>query len=213
MEIITKKAAIAAGMKTYFTGKPCVRGHLAVRPVKGGACTECCKLIRAKWVENNKEKSLEIWREYRLRHIEKFREKDRETHKRTYQHRREQCLIKARQRYANNKDKYAQAARKWVSENREKASSYQRNRRAKKAMAGGVNTASDIQRLLTLQRSKCATCRCTIKPGTFHIDHIVAIANGGTNWPQNLQLLCKTCNLKKGAMHPIDWARRNGFLL
>ncbi len=213
MEIITKKDAVAAGLKHYFTGNPCVRGHLSLRPVKGGACIECQKLIRAKWVENNKAKSREIWREYRLRHIERFRENDRAKHKETYHLTKEKKQSQARKRYAANPEKYAQAARAWVAENREKAREYQRNRRAKKAMAEGRHTAADIDRLLNFQREKCATCRRSIKLRKFHVDHIVAVANGGSNWPQNLQLLCKTCNLKKGAMHPVDWAQRNGFLL
>lgn len=33
----------------------------------------------------------------------------------------------------------------------------------------------------------------------FHIDHIVPLARGGTNDSANLQLLCETCNLRKGS--------------
>ena len=32
-----------------------------------------------------------------------------------------------------------------------------------------------------------------------HIDHIHPIAAGGTNAPDNLQLLCARCNSRKGA--------------
>lgn len=32
----------------------------------------------------------------------------------------------------------------------------------------------------------------------LHLDHIVALANGGTDDEDNLQTLCGTCNLKKG---------------
>ncbi len=36
-----------------------------------------------------------------------------------------------------------------------------------------------------------------------HIDHIVALVNGGGNDPTNLRLLCAACNLKKGANHEV----------
>jgi 5-methylcytosine-specific restriction protein A len=32
-----------------------------------------------------------------------------------------------------------------------------------------------------------------------HVDHIVAHANGGSDHHNNLQALCETCNLRKGA--------------
>lgn len=41
MEIITREAARAAGLKRFFTGKPCRHGHVAERYVSGTACVEC----------------------------------------------------------------------------------------------------------------------------------------------------------------------------
>jgi hypothetical protein len=40
MDIITKKEAYARGLKRYFTGKPCMRGHISERSL-GGTCIEC----------------------------------------------------------------------------------------------------------------------------------------------------------------------------
>lgn len=33
----------------------------------------------------------------------------------------------------------------------------------------------------------------------FHIDHIIPISKGGKNKEENLEVICRTCNLKKGA--------------
>lgn len=41
MKPITRTEARAAGLKRYFTGKPCKRGHVAERYLKGGMCIEC----------------------------------------------------------------------------------------------------------------------------------------------------------------------------
>lgn len=43
MEIITRQEAIEQGLGTYFTGEPCVRGHISGRYVKGSQCVACDK--------------------------------------------------------------------------------------------------------------------------------------------------------------------------
>lgn len=48
---------------------------------------------------------------------------------------------------------------------------------------------------------------------TDHVDHIKALARGGSNWPSNLQLTCGPCNNRKRAIDPIEFARRNGRLI
>jgi len=39
--IITRKEAKAKGLKRYFTGKPCKRGHISERLVCNKGCIEC----------------------------------------------------------------------------------------------------------------------------------------------------------------------------
>lgn len=43
----------------------------------------------------------------------------------------------------------------------------------------------------------CNTCKTKLLPKGFHIDHIKALANGGGNEIDNLQLLCKECHYAK----------------
>ena len=43
MEIIERAAAQAAGLKVYFTGRPCVNGHVAKRYATSGACADCIR--------------------------------------------------------------------------------------------------------------------------------------------------------------------------
>jgi hypothetical protein len=40
-EIISRKAAHAAGLKRFYTGKPCIQGHLGERYTSSGNCIEC----------------------------------------------------------------------------------------------------------------------------------------------------------------------------
>ena len=53
MEYPTNRTdAKKAGVKHYFTGKPCTRGHIALRKTKG-VCVECMK---EDWVLDNERR-------------------------------------------------------------------------------------------------------------------------------------------------------------
>lgn len=43
MEIVTRAQAKAAGLKRYFTGKPCKHGHITERYI-AGRCVECLRI-------------------------------------------------------------------------------------------------------------------------------------------------------------------------
>lgn len=68
-EIISRAEAIATGSKTYFTGIPCAKGHVAPRYVNKYLCTVCnyerCKETKAK--PHIKQKSLVDGRAYMRR--------------------------------------------------------------------------------------------------------------------------------------------------
>lgn len=85
-------------------------------------------------------------------------------------------------------------------------------RRARKQQNGGSYTKADVMVLFQRQRGRCAYCRGCIKK-KFHVDHIIPLALGGSNGPENIQLLCPPCNHKKHTKHPIDFARSLGLLL
>ena len=93
-----------------------------------------------------------------------------------------------------------------TSAGNEKRSSYCRECRkgddsahaGKRRGASGHHTSADVQRLFDRQRGQCALCGVSIYAG-FHVDHRMPICRGGSNNPDNLQLLCARCNLRKGS--------------
>lgn len=84
-------------------------------------------------------------------------------------------------------------------------------RRARKRNAAGCYTADDIQAIGELQKWKCVACRLNIKT-RYHIDHVIPLSKGGSNLPDNIQLLCPKCNCEKQARDPIEFMQSKGFL-
>jgi 5-methylcytosine-specific restriction endonuclease McrA len=111
-----------------------------------------------------------------------------------------------------NKEHIKGMGRKWRAENPDKNAVKQRNYLARKRGATGTHDANDVSSIHDRQKGKCACCGVKLNK-KYHVDHIVALANGGSNWPNNLQILCEPCNLSKGAKDPIEFMQSRGRLL
>ena len=57
----------------------------------------------------------------------------------------------------------------------------------------------DKQAAYERQGHKCAICGEVFEFDDMHGDHITAWSKGGHTTPENCQMLCRDCNLKKGA--------------
>jgi 5-methylcytosine-specific restriction endonuclease McrA len=62
----------------------------------------------------------------------------------------------------------------------------------------GYFTRRTIENLYAEQRGKCACCGEYLN-GKFEVDHIIPLSRGGTNFPENIQLLKPICNKRKAA--------------
>ena len=59
-------------------------------------------------------------------------------------------------------------------------------------------TVKDKEPFYKAQKGKCNGCNRSGPIDLMHLDHIRAFAKGGSEKPSNFQLLCGTCNGKKG---------------
>lgn len=54
---------------------------------------------------------------------------------------------------------------------------------------------------------RCAACGVVREDGKyspiFHLDHVIPICRGGVNALFNFQLLCESCNVRKGSQMPV----------
>jgi 5-methylcytosine-specific restriction endonuclease McrA len=112
-----------------------------------------------------------------------------------------------------NKEKLDADAKLWREKNKDKVKIYERRHYAKNGLeraykrierarnAEGSFTENDILNIYVRTRGLCPLCAADLSNG-FQLDHIIPLSRGGTNWPDNLQLLCEPCNRSKGASIP-----------
>jgi 5-methylcytosine-specific restriction endonuclease McrA len=198
----TRKDAIASGNAFYFTGVPCKSGHISKRYSLHRSCFECCS-------QRNKTPERKIYMSgYRKKNPEKIKTLNKnwflknKEHHHHYQNKYRSDNVEKVQQFARER------CRKYRKNNPEKVRAHDAKRRG----CPGSFKHTDIVDLLKKQKYKCINCLCSVKDA-FHVDHVMPIKLGGTNWPNNLQILCPKCNLRKNAKHPIEWASLNGRLL
>lgn len=161
-----------------------------------------------KWNRENPEKHKESFDRY----IEKNRRKVLDAKKKKREENIEEYLERERIWRSQRREELAEKSRKWRRENPEKRRVIDRNKKIRRRGADGFHTLEDVERLLVSQKFKCAECGKSVKK-EHHVDHIMPLSKGGSNWPSNLQILCPACNMEKHATDPLVFARRKGKLL
>lgn len=68
MNIMTRKEARALGLRNYFTGKPCPKGHVTERNTGNGHCKECRSQLMQRWRRENGG-SYQVERRRRLKYL------------------------------------------------------------------------------------------------------------------------------------------------
>ena len=87
---------------------------------------------------------------------------------------------------------------------RKERSAGSHNRRARKQGNGGSHNAADVRSQHARQKGHCYWCG--VKVGKkYHVDHVIPLALGGSNGPENIVIACPPCNLSKNAKHPMDF--------
>lgn len=166
--------------------------------------------------QENHQSELQRQRAYRREHPDQVRE----TRRRYVENHRDQIAESDRRRRATNVESRRRKAAEWRAENlaraRENGRRWHRehpdnkraannSRRARRCKASGSHSAEDIRSQVSRQRGHCFYCRRRIDGG-YHVDHIVPLALGGSDGPENLVIACPLCNLSKRAKHPMDFA-------
>lgn len=193
MEIISRKEALVKGLKFYFTGKPCVNGHLCGRWVSTRNCPACTRINNRKWAARHPDliraKNARCYhadREHNRRRVEEWAEQNKDH----FQKRRKDYREK-------NRDSRNAKAREWGRANLDKGRARQAKRKALKLQATPV--WADLEAIAEIYAEAVRVSRET---GTeWHVDHIVPLQGKnvcGLHVPWNLRVIPATENIAKG---------------
>lgn len=170
-------------------------------------CKDCKNAYGKQYTLDNKEDVNARQRKRRANHLEEYRERDRVYYrnnrekfsvysKRYYLFFREAKLEYQRRYFQTHKEQVKEANNRYRIAHQAECNARGRNRRARVRNAEGSHTKQDIQRQYNAQRGKCYYCHKKLGD-RYHVDHIVPIARGGSNGPDNLVVACPTCNCSK----------------
>jgi 5-methylcytosine-specific restriction endonuclease McrA len=177
----TRKEAQALGAKFYFTGEPCVRGHIALRKTKG-SCVEC---VREDWAVDNERRK------------EKPKtEAAKAAGKRYYEKNRQAVIARASARPTEEKRRL-QAEYKSRNVDVVRADTSVRKRRHREATPKWLTPEERLQmRDLYIQARKLTE----LTRERYVVDHIVPLRGEevcGLHVPWNLRVITQEENLKK----------------
>ena len=145
------------------------------------------------WRDKNRDKVRESTRRYQKTHRELLRERYRQARVANIEHHR----AIGRRAYHNNVEKRRAYNRNYRKSHPEKMRAQVRTRRNRKYQAEGSHTEAQWEELKALYNYTCLRCGQREPTITLTRDHVVPLAQGGSDWISNIQPLCPTCNSSK----------------
>jgi 5-methylcytosine-specific restriction endonuclease McrA len=133
-------------------------------------------------------------------------------HVRMYDKERDATRTRVRTQTPASAETHRLSSKLWPKKYPDKARQFWRRKRAIRQGAPGYHTLADVERIRLAQKNCCAYCRRKLGK-KFHVDHIQPLSRDGTDWPNNLQIVCGSCNSRKHAKDPIQFAQELGLLV
>ena len=175
-------------------------------------CCTKCKLVKpvSQFYFNTSKQRHEAWckqctKESVLNSRRKNPEAHRRANRRDYKKHRVKKLEVQRQRYWEDPAWARFVQNEWARKHPSEMAVKYNARRARQVNAEGAFTRADIKRQREKQHNRCYYCG---NEGKLTVDHVIPLARGGTNWPDNLVLACPHCNSSKGNKRVDDWLKR-----
>jgi 5-methylcytosine-specific restriction protein A len=117
----------------------------------------------------------------------------------TYNLKRREKMAQYRLR---TRERNCATAKEWRKNNPDKVRDRQHRRRARLLSAPRVERI-DRKAIIERDSSTCYLCRRTLARDEVTLDHVLALARGGSHTADNLRVACMGCNVRKN-VHPVE---------
>ncbi len=205
MDVVTRKQAIERNSLRYYTGKPCLRGHLSERLVSDKSCLQCKKERNERTPVKEKNSTTRKARyvrnkEKEIRQTKEYREARKDWHKaylKEYQSKNSERIAKRKaEYYLRNKERIQQRCKYYRVQNQADYNCYSRTRRL--ARLNRTPKWANISKIKEIYK-KCK--EISLNTGVLHhVDHIIPIISplvSGLHVENNLQIIPAVDNLRK----------------
>ena len=176
----TRKAALALSEKQYFTGKPCLKGHVANRRTKTGECLACRAEFLIGWRKKNPQKV-------------------KQHNAIQYANHTESLCARSRKFRAENLEVLRQKNREYQKQNPHIfAKSGAKRKAAKLQRTPSWLTDIDFERISN--EYSLAALLTKLTKSSWHVDHIIPLQGkmvSGLHVPGNLRVLPAKENISK----------------
>lgn len=188
---------------------------------KNGDCKDCAKALAKAWHSKNKDRARANMASWQGANAERFSAGKKawaKANPEKYKAYRSTPAAKAARSASArawrnaNPERFKAAMAAWRAKNPLKLRVYASNNRAKELGQDGKLSGGLVAKLFNLQQGTCPCCRQPLGDD-FHMDHVVALHNGGPNIDDNIQLLRAECNGNKRIQDPVTFMQSRGFLL
>ena len=191
-----RREAKILGMKFYYTGKPCRRGHLSRRRTSSGQCAECARENNQEYMRQLRASKPDVVNAckkafYQANPTAKSR------HDATYRERNREKLKGAKRRqYLRNRDVRLEKCAAWKVLNKGKVNATVARREATKRSA-----TPTWANLFFVEEAYAISAKRTEVTGIkFHVDHVVPLRHPlvcGLHCEFNLRVITAKENLSK----------------
>jgi hypothetical protein len=191
MTATTPSEAKRAGIVRYFTGTPCLRGHISERMASNHRCIECLHADKVEWNRANLERNASLQRVRVAARPDHYKAIKAASHRRNP----ESQAARSRKWYLANKEKANAASKKWIENNPGRVNARAARLRAellqRTAPWADLELIDDVYSLARVFRDDGLS---------LDVDHVVPLRGrkvSGLHTHHNLRLLDSTENKSK----------------
>jgi len=106
--------------------------------------------------------------------------------------------------YYRHHEKRLVGKRRYRTDHPETGKAQNRRYRARLAGVQPGHTLDDLIRIHRRQRDLCFWCGGRLH-GLYEPEHVIPLSRGGSDYPENLVVSCRKCNVSKSGRTPVEW--------